>query len=74
MLLGVGRTQLPPAWRTGQAEPWPSAQEGAARRREAEERQQGIEPQARARARAQARAAAARPHPSSKKRKRKRRD
>jgi len=73
MLLGVGRTQLPPAWRSGIAEPWPSAQEAAARRREAEERRQGIvrdkpEPEP-----APKRAPAARPHPSSKKRKRKRR-
>jgi hypothetical protein len=67
MLLGVGRTELPPAWRTGKAEPWPSAQEGAARRRAEEERRQGIEP-------APKRAPAARPHPASKKRKRKRRD
>jgi hypothetical protein len=70
MLLGVGRTELPPAWRTGKAEPWPSAQEGAARRRAAEERRQGIvrdpEPEPK-------RAPTARPHPSSKKRKRKRR-
>jgi hypothetical protein len=67
MLLGVGRTELPPAWRTGKAEPWPSAQEGAARRRAEEERRQGIEP-------APEPAPAARPHPSLKKRKRKRRD
>jgi hypothetical protein len=71
LLLGVGRAELPPAWRTGKAEPWPSAQEGAARRRAAEERRQGIvrdpEPEP-------ARAPAPRPHPSSKKRKRKRRD
>jgi hypothetical protein len=71
MLLGVGRTPLPPAWRTGKAEPWPSPQEAAARRREAEERRQGIvrdEPEP-----APKPAPAARPHPSSKKRKRKRR-
>jgi hypothetical protein len=67
MLLGVGNT--PPAWRTGNAEPWPSAKEGAQRRRAEEDRKQGItrpepEPQP---------VAAAHPHPSSKKRKRKRR-
>ena len=73
MLLGVGRAPLPPAWRTGQAEPWPSAQEGAARRRAAEERKQGIEPEPEPEPDADARARA-RPHPSSKKRKRKRRD
>ena len=61
MLLGVGRTPLPAAWRTGQAEPWPSAQEGAARRRAAEERKQGIvpEPEPEAHAEAGARGAAA---------------
>ena len=76
MLLGIGRAQLPPAWRTGKAEPWPSAKEGAARRREAEERRQGIvrdEPEPEPEPKAP-RAPAARPHPSSKKRKRKRRD
>ena len=74
MLLGVGRTQLPPAWRTGQAEPWPSAQESAARRRAAEERKQGIEPKPEPAPAPKPATAAARPHPSSKKRKRKRRD
>jgi hypothetical protein len=42
MLFGVGRAGLPPAWRTGRAEPWPSAPRGgggrAAPRREAEPR------------------------------------
>ena len=69
MLLGVGRAGLPPAWRTGQAEPWPSTMEGAQRRRAAEERKQGIarpEPQPEP-------VPAGRPHPASKKRKRKRR-
>jgi hypothetical protein len=72
MLLGTGRTPLPPAWKTGKAEPWPSPQEAAERRRAAEERRQGIEPQ-RKREPEPKRAPAARPHPSSKKRKRKRR-
>jgi hypothetical protein len=69
MLLGRSRTPLPPAWRTGNAEPWPSAREAAERRREAEERRQGIvrEPEPKP-------APAVKPHPSSKKRKRKRRD
>jgi hypothetical protein len=72
MLLGRSRTPLPPAWRTGNAEPWPSAKEAADRRRAAEERRQGIvrkeEPEPK-------RAApAAKPHPSSKKRSRKRRN
>jgi hypothetical protein len=68
MLLG---RNLPSAWRTGKAEPWPTAMEGAQRRRVAEDRKQGIvrdpeppEPE---------RVPAGRPHPSSKKRKRKRR-
>lgn len=69
MLLGV--TAVPPAWRTGKAEPWPTAVEGAQRRRAEEDRKQGIvrkpEPKAE-------RVPAGRPHPSSKKRKRKRRD
>ena len=71
MLLGVN---LPPAWRTGKAEPWPSAQQGAARRRAAEERKQGIrrdEPEPEP---TTVPAARAEPHPSSRKRKRKRRD
>jgi hypothetical protein len=67
MLLGVGT--MPPAWRTGKAEPWPTAMEGAQRRRAEEDRKQGItrpepEPQP---------VPAARPHSASKKRKRKRR-
>jgi hypothetical protein len=67
MLLGVGN--LPPAWRTGKAEPWPTATGSAQRGRAAEERKQGIprpepEPQP---------VPAGRPHPASKKRKRKRR-
>jgi hypothetical protein len=67
MLLGVGTT--PPAWRTGRAEPWPAATEGAHRRRAEEEHKQGVtrpEPEAQP-------APAARPHAASKKRKRKRR-
>jgi hypothetical protein len=69
-LLLLGRGTLPPAWRTGKAEPWPSARESAERRREAEQRRQGIEPEPKAKPKP-----AAKPHPaSSKKRKRKRRD
>jgi hypothetical protein len=71
LLLGVGTT--PPAWRTGKAEPWPTAMDAAQRRRAEEDRKQGIarperepEPQPQP-------VPAARPHPSSKKRKRKRR-
>jgi uncharacterized Tic20 family protein len=69
MLLGRGRTPLPPAWRTGKAEPWPSAKEAAERRREAEERRQGIVPEPKPKP-----APAAKTHPSSKKRSRKRRN
>lgn len=72
ILFGSGRVGLLPAWRTGQAEPWPSAQEAAAARREAEERRQGItreKPAPKPRPKP-----AGRPQPSSKKRKRKRRD
>ncbi len=72
LMLGLVRGGLPPAWRTGRAEPWPTAVEAAQRRRAAEDRKQGIvrpepepEPQP---------ASAGRGHPSSKKRKRKRRD
>ena len=70
MLLGVN---LPPAWRTGRAEPWPSAQEGAARRRAAEERKQGIRPAEPEPEPEPAPVPAGQPHSSSKKRKRKRR-
>ncbi len=73
MLLGRSRTPLPPAWRTGSAEPWPSAKEAAARRREAEERRQGIVREPEPEPEPKPAPAAAKPHPSSKKRKRKRR-
>jgi hypothetical protein len=67
-LMLIGRIALPPAWRTGQAEPWPSARQAAERRRDAENRRQGIEPKPKPKP-------APKPqHPSSKKRKRKRRD
>jgi hypothetical protein len=71
LLLGVGPAGLPPAWRTGKAEPWPTAMEGAQRRRAAEDRKQGIvrEPEPPEREQVPA----GRPHPSSNKRKRKRR-
>ena len=74
LLLGAMRAGLPPAWRTGRAEPWPTAVEAANRRREAEERRQGIRPEPKPKQQAEPVPAAARPHPSSKKRKRKRRD
>lgn len=71
-MLGTGRVGLLPAWRTGKAEPWPSAQEAAAARRAAEERRQGITP-AEKPAPTPRPEPTGRPHPSSKKRKRKRR-
>jgi hypothetical protein len=71
-LMLIGRISMPPAWRTGKAEPWPSAREAAERRREAEQRRQGIEPEPKPKPKPKP---AAKPqHPSSKKRKRKRRD
>jgi hypothetical protein len=71
-LMLIGRTALPPAWRTGNAEPWPSAKAAAERRRVAEERRQGIVPEPEPEPKP---GPAAKPHPSSsKKRKRKRRD
>lgn len=73
LMLGTGRAGLLPAWRTGNAEPWPTATEAAQRRREAEERRQGIEPKKPQPTQARA-TPTGRPHPSSKKRKRKRRD
>jgi hypothetical protein len=74
LLLGVGRAGLPPAWRTGNVEPWPSARDAAEQRRAAEDRKQGIEPKVKPRPEpAPEPVPAARPHPSSKKRKRKRR-
>jgi hypothetical protein len=73
-LMLIGRTAVPPAWRTGKAEPWPSAKEAAERRREAEERRQGIVREPEAKAKVKAKPAARPAHPSSKKRKRKRRD
>jgi hypothetical protein len=65
LLLGFGRGGLPPAWRTGNAEPWPTRAELAAARQEA---RQPAKPEPE-----EAAVPAGRPHPSSKKRKRKRR-
>jgi hypothetical protein len=70
LMLGLVRGGLPPAWRTGRPEPWPTSMEAAQRRRAAEDRKQGIvrpEPEPEP-------APAGGAHPSSKKRKRKRRD
>jgi hypothetical protein len=64
------RDGAPPAWRTGQAEPWPSQREIAAQRQA--ERQADRPPAPEPAAEPQP-VAAGRPHPSSKKRKRKRR-
>jgi len=74
LLIGRARGGLPPAWRTGKAEPWPTQQELAeARRAQAEargggRRRQEPEPEPDAEP-----VPAGRPHPASKKRKRKRR-
>jgi hypothetical protein len=74
IMLGTGRVGLLPAWKTGNAEPWPSAQEAAAARREAEERRQGITPREKPEPTpTPPPRPTGRPHPSSKKRKRKRR-
>ena len=64
-----GAPAVPPAWRTGNAEPWPSAKDGgaaAAGGRGAPSGHRSPSPSAEP-------APAAQPHPSSKKRKRKRR-
>jgi hypothetical protein len=66
IFLNFGRAGAPPAWRTGQAEPWPSQREVAAAR------QAGRRPASEPTAEPQP-VPAGRPHPSSKKRKRKRR-
>ena len=66
LYLGTGRQAEPPAWRTGQAEPWPSQREIAAQKQAARQpAPEAVEAQP---------VPAGRPHPSSKKRKRKRRD
>jgi hypothetical protein len=64
IVLGVTPGGPPPAWRTGQAEPWPSQREMAEARRKQAEPQPEPEPEP---------VPAGRPHPASKKRKRKRR-
>jgi hypothetical protein len=71
LLLGAVRGGLPPAWRTGRAEPWPSNQEVAAARRKAAAEKRGSGPEALPEPQP---VPAGRAHPSSKKRKRKRRD
>ena len=60
---------VPPAWRTGRAEPWPSRPAGRRARRAARERRRGGEAPARARARA-ARGAAVRPASRAKRKRR----
>jgi hypothetical protein len=72
MLIGFPRDNAPPAWRSGQAEPWPSQREAAERRRAAGGRGQRAGKPAAAEESAPA-SPGTRPHPSSKKRKRKRR-
>jgi hypothetical protein len=73
LLLGAIPGGIPPAWRTGNAEPWPSQQQVAeARRKQAEARRAGSTPPEPEELEAEP-VAAGTPHPSSKKRKRKRR-
>jgi hypothetical protein len=68
LFLGLARGGLPPAWRSGQPEPWPGRQALQPRGRPtAEPEPPAPEPEA-------VGAPAGRPHSSSKKRKRKRRD
>jgi hypothetical protein len=66
-----GSQGVPPAWKTGQAEPWPTQQELAEARRAEQARQRGEDPDAAGEAEP---VAAGTPHPASRKRKRKRRD
>ena len=66
VFLNIGRAGAPPAWSTGQAEPWPSQREVAAARQSS--RRPAPDPAAEPQP-----VTAGRPHPSSKKRKRKRR-
>jgi hypothetical protein len=68
VFLNLGRAGAPPAWRTGEAMPWPSRRDTAATA--ARQRQQSEQQVAQEDA---SPAPAARAHPSSKKRKRKRR-
>lgn len=71
LFLGTARGGVPPAWRTGRAEPWPTNQQVAAARREAAaSKRRDKEPEAEPQPQP---VPAGRPHPSSKKRKRKRR-
>jgi hypothetical protein len=74
LFLGRWPGGVPPAWRTGQAEPWPSSQEvRQARRAEAERRRGGGAKRAEPAPDEPVTVPSERPHPSSKKRKRKRR-
>jgi hypothetical protein len=69
LFLGLSRRGVPPAWRSGQAEPWPSRQAAPARARaRAPDPEPEPEPDTEP-----GQAPAGRTHPSSKKRKRKRR-
>ena len=67
-----GAAGVPPAWRTGQAEPWPSQQELAEARRAEQARRRGEDPAAEPEPEPEP-VAAGTAHPSSRKRKRKRR-
>jgi len=70
LLAGRWPSGVPPAWRTGRAEPWPSGQEIRAERRRQTEARRKAEPDAEEEPVA---VAGDRVHPASKKKKRKRR-
>ena len=75
LILGYWPAGMPPAWRSGRAEPWPSQQEAReARRGQTESRRgRGRAPAPEPEAEEPVTVPAGRAHPSSKKRKRKRR-
>jgi hypothetical protein len=71
LLLGRWPNGVPPAWRTGEAQPWPSQQELRDARRRAAEPRPEHEPEPEPTA--ETGSGDGRPHPSSRKKKRKRR-
>jgi hypothetical protein len=74
LILGYWPSGVPPAWRTGEAVPWPSSAEiREARRAELERRRGPARPEPVVDEDEPVEVHAGRPHPSSKKRKRKRR-
>jgi hypothetical protein len=73
LILGQWPSGVPPAWRTGRAEPWPSAQEARDARRTETERRRGRGQAPEPEVEEPVTVPSGREHPSSKKRKRKRR-